>query len=241
MRRCVVVLAVVLASASDAAAETCQEVRSKAMLAAQDIVDAQERGRYLMSIPECAPDGRAAPTSTRSDDDGFKLCVEGRRRPRCSAIFLLELSARGGNLSSLSIDTGFVANTRGNHAFGVVGGVMVVTAGFPTSATNASFGYVELRYRHWLSEDAALDLGVAGALDFDQRPGAMIVAALGGYDAIALTASIDALPVGAGYALGANIGLRIGAKPIVYAAYAAGVALYGVACVAAAFSARGGC
>jgi hypothetical protein len=196
----------------------CRRVRHEMSEHAATIANIDERGRFLQSMPDCTTrfgidDPIPVPTSPTAPAPS--LCLEGARYPECAAIVVGEFGWRAGNIETLTLDAGLLINSHGNNAVGATIGLLGYKREDASGGwTSAKF--VELRYRRWLTDDEALDLGAVGLQASDGRNGAMVVSALEFRDAVALTASVEMVPLGASEVVGASVGFRLGAKPIGY-------------------------
>jgi len=143
------------------------------------------------------------------EPESHAVCALGQRLPYCKSVFVLEGAARWGNVSTQSVRTGLLVAYDRDHSFGATMGIIGYTKQTCCQPMSGTAVLLELRYRHWLGDQLGLDLGAA-ALYGSARGGGMADISLEVADAIALTASVDAVPLPSGIGLGANLGIRVG-------------------------------
>ncbi|HEU0036149.1 MAG TPA: hypothetical protein VFQ53_36300 [Kofleriaceae bacterium] len=150
--------------------------------------------------------------------DHKSTCLFGRPQPHCGSVFVIEAGYRAGTDVTSTFDIGILANVTRDDAVGATIGGLVMTSRDETEHAIGS-GVVKLRYRRWLAGDGGLafDVSVGGS----QRGGVGEVA-IGYGDLFALTAGAQRFEAEGDHAASANVGVRVGALPILSALYVLG-------------------
>jgi hypothetical protein len=109
-------------------------------------------------------------------------------------------------------DVGFLVNEGRHRAWGLTYGVLGYQAPDPYGGQYVtSRGAGKARFRQWLDDDVAFDVGVGGG-----RFGGVGEIALEYRDIIALSAGVNTVPTATGHDVAANVGVRLGSEAIGY-------------------------
>lgn len=139
------------------------------------------------------------------------VCAIGRAGERCASIFVLELTARGGNVDLSELDVGLLVNQGRYQAWGATIGAV--------GYEGAGGWLAKARYRRWLNSFVGLDAGVGagsvGPYEYRRAAGVAEVAVELG-DVIAFSAGLNTLPDPStnSHRLAATAGVRLGLVPL---------------------------